>query len=274
MVTSHLSYDEYAKIKKVSGERRFAIVTGGTGRIGSLFVNELLDLNYDILILSRTESSYISLLERIPTQHHSRLDWLAFDLNHKYQIKDSAENILSSYQSCNVLVNCASNSKRGKYIDYSVDSIEEEFWGAIMGTILFTELILPIIRCEPAGLNKIINVSSLWGSLAPNFNTYLEMDIGPSPVLVAAKFALNGYTKHLASREASKGIICNALAPGFFPRPSKNERLDYVESISEKVMKSRIGNLADLVPSVQYLLSDSTYTTGNILTVDGGYSSW
>jgi len=274
MVNEFLNYDEYQIIKKNSSYKRFAIVSGGTGRIGSLFINELIDLNYDILILSRSQSSYKRLLVRLPESLHTRLSWKKFDLNNKNNIKNVVSEISESFQNCNVLINCASNSSRGKFIDYDAQSIEEEFWGAIIGTMLFTESILPLMRNDSTGLNKVINVSSLWGSLAPNFDTYLDMDIGPSPVLVAAKFAINGYTKYLASREASNGIICNALSPGFFPRPSKDERLDYVQSISKRVMKSRIGNLPDLVPAVRYLLSDSTYTTGTVLTVDGGYSAW
>lgn len=251
-----------------------AIVTGGAGRVGSVFVSSLLRSNYEILILSRSEESFQNLLKTTPEEYHSKLKWIAMDLRSKSSINYAVQTILERHKYCNILVNCASDSGRGKFIKYSAESMEGEFWGAIIGAMYFTESILPIIREASEGDKKIINVSSLWGSLAPDFKTYLDMDIGPSPVLVAAKSALNGYTKYLASREADFGITCNALAPGFFPRSGKNDRPDYIAKISERTMVPRIGKLQDLMPAVDYLLSDALYTTGTVLTVDGGYSSW
>ena len=61
--------------------------------------------------------------------------------------------------------------------------------------------------------------------------------------------------------------------PGWFPRKGKVERKDYIKRIKDNIPLNRIGNLNDLISSIEFLISkESSYITGHELIVDGGYS--
>ena len=116
-------------------------------------------------------------------------------------------------------------------------------------------------------MGNIINVGSVWGTHAPRFDEYLEMDIDAQ--LVAGKAVLIQYTKFLAAREVEFNIRANCLIPGWLHEKVKQKRL--YKKIVNNIPKNC--NLPDLVSSVNFLLSDSNnYYTGQSLYVDGGYS--
>ena len=274
MNTERLYFDEYIKFLAKKNEGGIAVVTGATGRIGGIFTNALLYRGFRVIACSRNQIGFESFQAKIPHELLKNIEWHKLDLRNKESITELIENINCKHGSIDFIVNSAIDVNRGMNYQYHEDNLESECWGALAGSILLIEGLLPNLRKSLQANKKIINVSSLWGTVVPDFNTYLDLDIAPSPVLVCGKFAINGYTKYLASREAKFGITCNALAPGFFPKKGKNDRPDYVQEICRRTMVKRIGNLDELIPAIHFLIDDLGYTTGSIVSVDGGYTAW
>lgn len=276
MQTERLYFDEYEKYldSNVACKDRIAVVSGGAGRIGGIFTNALLYRGFKVIVCSRTKNNFDSFTARLPDKLINNIEWISLDLRKKACISQSINSILLKYESIDFIVNAACDGNRGKNYEYDGDKLESEVWGTILGTVLLTEGLLPAMRTSTFNNKKIINISSLWGTLVPDFDTYLDLNIAPSPLLVSGKFAINGYTKYLASREAKFGITCNSLAPGFFPKQGKNDRPDYVEEISKRTMVKRIGKLHELIPAIHFMIDDFGYTNGSIVSVDGGYTAW
>lgn len=92
----------------------------------------------------------------------------------------------------------------------------------------------------------------------------------------ASKGAVNSFTKSLALEVASKGIRVNAVLPGFIETKILEKSNIDQNSINEHLKKypmGRFGKSEDISNAVIYLLSDaSRWTTGSLMTVDGGYS--
>ena len=168
--------------------------------------------------------------------------WHKFDLNSPFNITKVYNYIKKNFKHIDCLVNCAMHSNRGKNYLYNHKNYTKEMNGVFGSTFLLTEKLLPLIRKSKKG--KIINVGSVWGSHAPRFDVFLDMDIGPTPIIASGKAALMQYTKFLASRENTYNIKSNCLIPGWFPRKGKVERKDYIRKIVQNIPEKRIEGTA------------------------------
>ena len=270
-----LSYNNFLKNKKtlLLKKEKFAVITGGSGRIGSVFTSQLLYNGYKVICLSKTRQKYLEYKKTLPKNISNNLLWHALDLVKPKTVKKATQFIFSKFSKVDILINNAADSKRGKFFKYDAITLDKDFWGTFGSSFLLTEEILPTMRKNKKG--KIINTGSLWGSHAAKFKTYLDLDIGPSSMIASGKAAIMQYTKHLASRESEFSITANALIPGFFPRKGKIERKDYIKSINSNIPLQRIGQLEDLISAVDFLISEgSSYMTGQFIVVDGGYTAW
>ena len=266
-----LSYSDFCKSNKIKNINKTAIITGGLGRIGSVFTSSLLNRGFKVICMSRHDVNYNLYKKKLPTKIKKLLSWQQIDLTKTDTIPDKVHLVMKKIKKIDILINCASSGNRGENFQYNKKNLEKEFDSLIAGDILITENILKYMRKRKKGL--IINVSSLWGIVAPNFKTYLDLDIGPSALTALAKAGITNYTKYIASRDAKYLIRANNLHPGFFPRKGPVERKDYIKSICEKIPLNRIGKLNDLISAVEFLTSEnSNYITGQSIVVDGGYT--
>lgn len=270
--------DSFAKFKNNEVLKRnscskikYAFVTGGSGRIGSVFVKLLLENKCKVLIASRNENNFLKFKKTINLKLQKNLFWSKFDIQDLNQIKDFVKNNKEFLGKINLLVNNASSSYRGFRYNYNEQDIIKETSGLITGTIFLTEKLLPFLRRKKE--NKIINVASLWGINAPKEKTYLKLNIGPTPIICSSKAGLINYTKFLVEREKKYKLIVNTLSPGWFPRKSKVSNNKYIREIKKNIPLNRIGRLEDLISPINFLISDgSNYYNGQNLIIDGGYN--
>lgn len=265
---SFFNLNTYLK-PSINNSEYFALVTGGCGRIGSVFTSVLLKKGYNVIVLSRTNNKYKEYIKNLDTKLREKIAWKKLDITNSSSIQKIAK--ILSKKKIKVLINNAASSNRGKYFKYSSTNLNKEIWGTFAGSMFLTEKFLPKIR--KIKNSTIIYTGSLWGIHAPRFKIYKDLNIGPSPIIASGKSALLQYAKFLAVREAEHGVRVNSILPGWFPRKGKVERKDYIKRIKDNIPLNRIGKLNDLISAVEFLLSEeSSYVTGHELIVDGGYS--
>ena len=274
MINQSLDYSSFLKIKKKNEKnkpKKIAVITGGLGRIGSVFLNELIFNNYLCVCLSRKKKKINEFKKHLSKENLNKIIWFKYDLNLPSDTVSVFKFLKKNFKQIDCLINCAASSNRGKNFSYNFKSYNKEMNGVFGSTFLLTEKLLPLIRKSKKG--KIINIGSIWGTQAPRFEVYLDMDIGPTPIVASGKAAIIQYTKFLASRESKYNIKSNCLIPGWFPRKGKVERKDYIRKITQHIPEKRIGKLEDLVSAASFLLSDNNnYFNGQSLYIDGGYS--
>ena len=192
------------------------------------------------------------------------------------------EATLERFGRIDILVNNAGVSGRAPLLEYELDD-----WRRVMATNLdalffLSQAVLPTMRAQ--GYGRIVNIGSVYGSLALNARLYPGMfpdggERGPQrqPAYHASKGGVLNLTRDLAAAVARWGVTVNTLSPGMFlTEQSKGVVSDEViGALSEMTPVGRFGEPREIGYAVRFLASDeAAFITGAELRVDGGWSIW
>ena len=201
------------------------------------------------------------------------------DLNKEYpniKIKtlDSTDNkaildFVKTLDEVNVLFNAVGFVHHGTILDCEEKDWDFSFDVNIKSMYFMCRAILPLMVKQNGG--SIINVSSIASSLKGLPNRF---------VYGASKAAIIGLTKSIASDFVKQNIRCNSIAPGTVFSPSWQDRVnqspDPVQAKKDFIARQpmgRLGTAEEIASMAIYLAGDeSTFTTGNTFSVDGGMS--
>jgi 2-keto-3-deoxy-L-fuconate dehydrogenase len=170
-----------------------------------------------------------------------------------------------------VLFNCAGYVHAGTLLDTDYASWRRSFTVNVDSMFHACKAVLPSMLAR--GRGSIINVASVASSIkgVPDRCAY-----------GASKAAVIGLSKAIAADYAARGIRCNAICPGTVRTPSLAERVNADGRDPEAVWKAftdrqpmkRLGTTAEIAALAVYLAADeSTFTTGQIHIIDGGWSN-
>jgi 2-keto-3-deoxy-L-fuconate dehydrogenase len=169
-----------------------------------------------------------------------------------------------------ILFNCAGFVHAGTILTTDEKDFDFSFDLNVKSAYRMIRAFLPGMIARGGG--SIVNMSSVAGSVIAVQNRF---------VYGASKAAVIGLTKSVAQDYVGNGIRCNAICPGTVQSPSLDERLaatgDADKARSEFVARQpmgRIGSSKEIAELALYLGSDlSSYTTGTINVIDGGWSN-
>ena len=184
----------------------------------------------------------------------------AVDVSDPDAVASAAEQILRDAGRVDILVNNAGVTRDGLLMRMS-----EEDWDAVLNTNLrgafsFTKAFSRSFIKQRSG--RIINISSVIGLIG---------NAGQCNY-AASKAALIGFTKSVARELASRGITCNALAPGFIETDMTSGMNEQARAeLLKRIPLNSLGQPDDIAEAALFLASPSArYITGQVLTVDGG----
>jgi len=237
-----------------------AIVTGAGRGIGQAIALRLAGEGARIAVVSRTEANANKTAEEINGRYAGLAVPYAVDVAHAAAVKELTEQIHKEFTRIDILVNNAGLTRDGLVLRMS-----EEDWDTVLDTNLkgafaFIQAVLrPMIR-QRSG--RIINISSVAG---------LTGNAGQANY-AASKAGLIGLTKSIAREVASRGITCNAVAPGFITTDMTGALPEAVRTgVIGQIPLGHFGEPEDIAGAVAFLASaEARYITGQTLTVDGG----
>jgi NAD(P)-dependent dehydrogenase (short-subunit alcohol dehydrogenase family) len=243
---------------------RTALVTGGNSGIGLTVAQAMLQAGASVVLAARREKELAEAAARIDTRGGA-VRWIACDLADREQIAHCAGRAASFFGAPDILVNAA-----GVNIRRPMGEITESDWDTTIAINLATPFFLAQ-KLVPAMIERhwgrIINVASLQSVRA-------FANSGPYGT---SKGGLMQLTRAQAEAWSPHGIMCNAIAPGFFPTPLTAPVFadpKRAQAMAAHTMVGRNGELADLHGAAIFLASPaSDYITGQTIFVDGGFSA-
>jgi 2-keto-3-deoxy-L-fuconate dehydrogenase len=181
--------------------------------------------------------------------------------------KTAIQALATKHAAFGVVFNCAGFVHNGTILEATDEQWDFAFNLNVRAQYWMIQATLPKMLANGGG--SIINMSSVASSLKGLPSRF---------VYGASKAAVVGLTKAVAADYVSKGIRCNAIAPGTVDTPSLGDRInayeDPVQARKNFIARQPMGRLAqahEIAPIVLYLASDeSQFTTGQIISVDGG----
>lgn len=250
-----------------------AVVTGGAGYLGTAISEALAEAGANVYIVSRNEDRCKEVAKDLQRKSIGSLAGKFIDINNQYSINECFKEIYKGTNSLDILVNNATFGSQGE-----IETMSEEDWkkgieGTINGVFRCTKGILPFMINQKSGV--IINISSMYGVVAPNPEIYGDSGFNNPPNYGSGKAAIIQFTKYLASHYGKKGIRANVISPGPFPNLEVQKNHKFIEQLKNKNPLGRIGKPDDLKGITLFLASQaSEYVTGQNICIDGGWTSW
>src|ERR671913_164367 len=242
---------------------KVSVVTGGNRGIGRALATALAEAGSDIVLLVRDREGTPAAVTELEALGVSVLAVTA-DVTQPAQVQRALDEVLSRLGQVDVLVNNA-----GTCIHRPALEVTEEEWRFVMdvnvdGVWHCSQAFGRHMVAQRSGV--IVNIGSISGQIVnrPQWQ----------PAHNASKAAVHQLTKSLAAEWAPYGVRVNALAPGYIktemaPVDEPRFRQNWIEDAPMR----RYAMPAELGPSVVFLASDaSSFMTGSVLVVDGGYT--
>jgi NAD(P)-dependent dehydrogenase (short-subunit alcohol dehydrogenase family) len=241
-------------------ENKIIVVTGGSGLLGRSILNYI-EQNGGIGINAELNG---------PDDIGSGI--VKCDVTNLDSVTNALDSIKLKYGKIDGLVNNAyprTSDWGAKFEEITLESWRKNVDMQMNSVFICSQTVLKIMKEQ--GNGAIVNMSSIYGSVGPDFTVY----DGTSMTMPAAYSAIKGgivnFTKYLASYYGPFGIRVNCVSPGGI---FDNQQDDFVKQYEKKVPMRRMGLPKDISPAVGFLLSDEAeYITGQNLIVDGGWTA-
>ena len=239
---------------------KVAVVTGASSGLGQQFARALSEQGCDVAILARRKERLEEFSKELKQNGQDCLP-VSCDVTDEESIKNAIKAVVDHFGKIDILVNNAGVVEYSSGLhDHTTAQWDKVLDTDLKGVFLMAREVSTIMMKQKYG--RIINISSVGGIQA-----------GPAQV---SYFAAKGGVVNLTKAMAGDGILVNAIAPGVYDTEMTHDALDAPGSLvlKNRVALKRFGREGEMNGALIYFASDAcTYTTGQLLVIDGGMTS-
>ena len=247
------------------------VITGGAGLLGKEFIKAVIeekaiaiiaDINEELGNMAKDELS-----KELKTEN---IDFIKLDITSKESLRNCLNYLDEKYNKVDALVNNAypRNKNYGKhFFDVEYDDVVENIGLNLGGYFTTSQQFAEYFKVQ--GYGNIINISSIYGIVAPKFEIYNGTTMTVPVEYAAIKSGLIHLTKYMAKYFKGMNIKVNTLSPGGI---FDNQNGIFIEQYNNECINKGMLDKSDLKGSLIYLLSDmSKYVNGQNIVVDDGF---
>lgn len=267
----------------LSIEGKVILITGGYGLIGQTLATSFLQQGALVILADIDAIKQKGIQEELAERFTSdRFLMQNLDITDEESCHNAMTAIAAKFGRLDVLINNAAIDAKfdshslvnhSRFEIYPVELLQKSISVNVTGTILISQHACRLMLKQGSG--NIINVASAYSIVAPNQALY---DYGNGkqqfkPVdYIAGKSFIPNFTRYLATFYADEHIRCNAIAPHGIANDHEDKFLENFKRLSPL---GRMCDREELIGPFTFLASDaSSYMTGALLTIDGGWTAW
>lgn len=261
----------------IINERKSVVITGGLGLLGKKIAQFLVIKGFHVII--------IDVLER-KENFEEHISYIKFDLTDFDNYDELIDKVKFLTKNLTCLINNAAFNPKiegnkkgfGRFEDLDIKSWNEEVDLNLTAPIFLTKYLLPVFNKKDNEFCKIVNIISTYGIVPPNQSIYNELSIKTGVNILkpigypVTKAGLSMVTKYLSTYLGREGFNVNGLAPGGI---ENGQDKVFIDAYSKQVPMGRMGQVEEMLETVYLLSSEgSNYISGQIIAVDGGWTTW
>ena len=244
-----------------------AVVTGCSTGLGVQMAKALANQGAKIVAIARRKEKIDAVAKEIADTYKIETLAIQCDITDTEKVNAAVDSIMEKFGRIDIVINNAGTGAVAPAEDITDDQFNGELNVDLGGTFKVSRAVAKKAMI-PAKYGRIINIASMYGLVGNK--------VAPCSPYHAAKGGVVNLTRGLASEWGKYGINVNAICPGYFYSPLTKETLDsdfFQQNAQTMIPLSRYGNEGELDSAAIFLASPaSSYVTGVVLPVDGGYT--
>ena len=251
-------------------ENKIVVIIGGTGLLGREFTKGVLDVNATAIIADIDETSGNKLKEEL-LKNKYKVDFFLLDIMNKDSIQSFIKNVHEKYGRIDAVVNSAypRNKNYGKsFLDVSFEDFNSNVNMNLGGYFLVSQQFIKYFSDKNIKGN-VINISSIYGVIAPRFELYTDTSITMPVEYSVIKSGLIHLTKYMAKYVKGKKIRVNSISPGGI---LDQQPKVFIKAYNEECLNKGMLDKSDITGTLIFLISDlSLHINGQNIIVDDGF---
>ena len=251
---------------------KVVVITGGAGLIGQAFVKAVVANGGTAIIADINPKLGIQIKNVLQEELNStNIDFVELDITSKDSLQNAIQILQGKYARIDALVNNAypRNKQYARhFFDVEYDDFVENTGMNLGGYFITSQQFALYFKKQ--GFGNIINISSIYGVMAPKFDVYNDTTMTMPVEYAAIKAGLIHLTKYMAKYFKGLNIRVNTLSPGGI---FDNQPEAFLKAYRKECLNKGMLDKNDLQGTLVYLLSDmSKYVNGQNIVVDDGFS--
>lgn len=253
-------------LDKFSLQGKVAIVTGANRGIGLGIAHAFVEAGADVVVAARDEARNKEAVDRLNGVGPGTATAISTDVTDRQSVESLVRTVIAELGQIDVLVN---NAGIGFHADAL--TLTEEDWDRLFNVNLKAVWTC----CQVVGRHMVTRKSGSIVNIGSMSGLIINRPQWHSPYGIS-KAAVHHLTRSLAAEWAPHHVRVNAIAPGYVKTEIADiDKPEYRHYWVDEVPMHRYASPDEIAPAALYLASDaSTFATGSVMVVDGGYTLW
>jgi len=241
------------------------LVTGSCGQLGREVCHSLSQANAQVIGLDIDTS-----INRIDGVQYLDLD--TTDIDKKRNIFSE---VFREHNQVDVLINNAGVSTFENFEDRTEEKFDWVTDINLKGVFFDIQIYVNLFDKYNLKSGSIINIASTYGLVSPDPRIYIDLPRKNSEIYGATKAGVIQMSKYFSVHLAERNIRVNCISPGGIFNPENPQGEEFQREYAYRTPLKRMARADEISGAVIYLASDSSsYTTGQNITIDGGFTAW